>query len=84
MESSTSPSARRHRRPRRACDEDSRAEGGRRPSARFAGGGQDATAFADKISDAWIAFARTGDPTRRSCLVGPSLNASRRPTMVFT
>ena len=31
-------------------------------SAQLTGGGPEAMALADKISDAWIAFARTGDP----------------------
>ncbi len=31
-------------------------------SANLTGGGPEAIALADKVSDAWIAFARTGDP----------------------
>jgi para-nitrobenzyl esterase len=52
-------------------------------SARFTGGGQDAMALADKISDAWIAFARSGDPNTKKLPRWPAFNASERPTMVF-
>jgi para-nitrobenzyl esterase len=52
-------------------------------SSRFTGGGQDAMALADKISDAWIAFARTGDPNTKKLPRWPAFNPTDRPTMVF-
>jgi para-nitrobenzyl esterase len=47
------------------------------------GGGAEAVALADKVSDAWIAFARTGDPNTPKLPRWPAFNASDRPTMVF-
>jgi para-nitrobenzyl esterase len=52
-------------------------------SSNFTGGGADAMALADRISDAWIAFARTGDPNTRKLPRWPAFNAADRPTMVF-
>lgn len=47
------------------------------------GGGPEAMALADKISDAWIAFARTGDPNTKKLPRWPRFNPADRPTMVF-
>jgi len=47
------------------------------------GGGADAMALADKVSDAWIAFARTGDPNTPKLPHWPGFNAAERPTMVI-
>jgi len=52
-------------------------------SSRLTGGGQEAMALADKISDAWIAFARSGDPNTKKLPHWPAFNATDRPTMVF-
>ena len=52
-------------------------------SSRITGGGQEAMALADKISDAWIAFARTGDPNTKKLPHWPAFNPTDRPTMVF-
>jgi para-nitrobenzyl esterase len=52
-------------------------------SARITGGGPEAMALADKISDAWIAFARTGDPNTKKLPHWPAFNPTDRPTMVF-
>ena len=40
-------------------------------------------ALADKVSDAWIAFARTGDPNTPKLPHWPAFNATERPTMVI-
>ena len=52
-------------------------------SARLTGGGPDAAALADKVSDAWIAFARTGDPNTPKLPDWPAFTARDRATMVI-
>ncbi len=48
----------------------------------FAGEGPDADALAATVGDAWLAFARTGDPSTDS-LPWPSFEAKRRSTMIL-
>ena len=52
-------------------------------TSRMTSGSPDAPALADKVSDAWIAFARTGDPNTPKLPRWPAFNATNRPTMVF-
>ena len=52
-------------------------------SSRLTAGSPDAPALADKVSDAWIAFARKGDPNTPKLPRWPAFNANDRPTMVF-
>lgn len=52
-------------------------------AARLTGGGPEAMALADKVSDTWIAFARTGNPNQPKMPRWPAFNAADRPTMVF-
>ena len=52
-------------------------------SARFTGGGPRAAALADKMSDAWIAFARTGNPNTPKLPTWTPYDAAQRATMVF-
>ena len=52
-------------------------------SSRLTGGGPEAMALADRISSAWIAFARTGDPNTPKLPRWPAFNPTDRPTMVF-
>ena len=52
-------------------------------ATRLTGGGPEAMALADKVSDAWIAFARTGDPNTPKLPRWPSFTAADRSTMVF-
>ncbi len=50
---------------------------------RLTGGGPEAMALADKVSDAWIAFARTGNPNTPKLPRWTPFHATDRPTMVF-
>jgi para-nitrobenzyl esterase len=50
---------------------------------RLTGGGPDAVALADRVSDAWIAFARTGNPNTPKLPSWTKYNSTDRPTMVF-
>jgi para-nitrobenzyl esterase len=52
-------------------------------SKRFTGGGTRPAALADKMSDAWIAFARTGDPNTSKLPKWAPYTAAQRATMVF-
>jgi para-nitrobenzyl esterase len=47
------------------------------------GGGADAKALADKMSDAWIAFARKGDPNHPGLPAWAPFSAAGGETMVF-
>jgi para-nitrobenzyl esterase len=47
------------------------------------GGGPDAMALADRMSDAWLQFARTGDPNVAKLPTWPAYDAANRSTMVF-
>lgn len=49
----------------------------------FTGGGPRAAALADKMSDAWIAFARSGDPATPKLPEWTPYDRARRATMVF-
>jgi para-nitrobenzyl esterase len=51
--------------------------------ARLTSSSPDAPALADKVSDAWIAFARTGDPNIAKLPRWPAFEPKSRPTMVF-
>jgi para-nitrobenzyl esterase len=52
-------------------------------SARITGGGPEAIALADKVSDTWIAFARTGNPNTSKLPHWPAFTAKNRATMVI-
>jgi para-nitrobenzyl esterase len=51
--------------------------------AKLTGGGPEAIALADKVSDAWIAFARTGDPNTPKLPHWPAFTGTDRATMVI-
>ena len=51
--------------------------------ANLTGGGPEAIALADKVSDAWIAFARTGNPNTPKLPHWPAFNVKDRATMVI-
>lgn len=50
--------------------------------ARFTGGGPPALALADFVQEAWLAFARTGDPSTPT-QPWPRYDREHRPTMVL-
>lgn len=50
---------------------------------RFAGSGPAAEALSQRMMDAWIAFACTGNPSHEGIGDWPPYEASTRPTMVF-
>jgi para-nitrobenzyl esterase len=52
-------------------------------SARLTGGDADAMSLADKVSDAWIAFARTGNPNTRKMPLWPEFTSKERATLVI-
>jgi para-nitrobenzyl esterase len=52
-------------------------------ATRLTGGGPEALALADKVSDTWLAFARTGSPNTSKLPRWPAFNPTDRPTMVF-
>ena len=47
------------------------------------GGGKEAHALADKMSRAWISFARTGDPNHKGLPNWPKYNSDNGATMLF-
>jgi para-nitrobenzyl esterase len=51
--------------------------------AKLTGGGPVAKALADKVSDAWIAFARTGNPNTPKLPKWPAFTAANHETMVI-
>jgi para-nitrobenzyl esterase len=55
---------------------------GRGELAAFTGAGPEADALAERMMDAWLAFARTGDPSTDE-LPWPEYDADTRPTVVF-
>jgi para-nitrobenzyl esterase len=52
-------------------------------AARLTGAGPEAMALADRVSDTWIAFAKTGDPNTPKLPRWTPFNATDRPTMVI-
>jgi len=47
------------------------------------GTGQDPNTLADKISSAWVAFVRSGNPNQKGLPNWPSFDNSQRATMIF-
>lgn len=52
-------------------------------SSALTGGGAEAMALADKVSDSWIAFARSGDPNQPKLPRWPRYDSTNRYTMVL-
>jgi para-nitrobenzyl esterase len=52
-------------------------------TTRLTGGGPEAMALADKLSDTWIAFARTGNPNNPKMPRWPAFNTKDYPVMVI-
>jgi para-nitrobenzyl esterase len=47
------------------------------------GGGKDAYALAEKVSKAWVSFARTGNPNHKGLPNWPTYTAQNTATMHF-
>jgi len=52
-------------------------------ASRLTAGAPGAQALADKVSDAWLAFARSGDPNTPALPHWPAFDAEKRATMMF-
>jgi len=52
-------------------------------SAFCTGGGPEPRALAAKVSDAWVNFARKGDPNHPGLPAWPKFNAEKGPVMIF-
>jgi para-nitrobenzyl esterase len=50
---------------------------------RFAGAGREAESLSQQMMDAWLAFARTGDPNVDTASAWPTYDSDRRATRVF-
>jgi para-nitrobenzyl esterase len=51
--------------------------------ATMTGGGPEARELAARMADAWVAFARTGNPNHKGLPKWPEFTAAQCPTMVF-
>ncbi len=56
---------------------------GKNGNPRFTGDGPDAHKLAGQMMDAWIAFAKTGDPSHSSIGRWPAYSSEKRDTMIF-
>jgi para-nitrobenzyl esterase len=56
---------------------------GRSGDPRFTGEGPDAQLLCEQMMDAWLAFAKTSDPSHRGIGRWPAYDASGRSTMIF-
>ena len=49
----------------------------------YSGKGEDAETLSEKMMDAWIAFAHTGNPNNKSILEWPSYDSNNRSTIIL-
>jgi para-nitrobenzyl esterase len=56
---------------------------GRNGNPGFTGTGADADRLSQRMMDAWIAFAKTGDPSHPGIGKWPAYSSGTRPTMIF-
>jgi len=52
-------------------------------AAHMIGNGPDRQALADKMSAAWVAFARSGNPNHKGLAQWPAFTSKDRATMIF-
>ncbi len=52
-------------------------------TAFMTGTGRDRQSLADRMSEAWVSFARTGNPNHAGLPAWPAFDAAKRATMVF-
>jgi para-nitrobenzyl esterase len=50
---------------------------------RFTGAGDEALALSERMQDAWLAFAKTGDPSTEALGQWPAYDTDRRATMIL-
>jgi para-nitrobenzyl esterase len=56
---------------------------GKNGNPRFTGTGEDADQLSRHMMDAWIAFAKTGDPSHAGIGTWPAYSSAERQTMIF-
>ena len=57
---------------------------GKNGNTKFSGEGAEADHLAEQMMDAWIAFAKSGDPSHPGIGAWPAYNAATRETMIFS
>jgi para-nitrobenzyl esterase len=56
---------------------------GKNGNAAFSGAGAEAEELSEQMMDAWLAFARTGDPSHPGIGAWPAYSTDKRHTMIF-
>jgi para-nitrobenzyl esterase len=56
---------------------------GKNSTTNFSGTGEEANDLAEQMMDAWIAFAKSGDPSHSGIGTWPAYNTATRDTMIF-
>ena len=56
---------------------------GKSSTTNFSGTGEEANHLAEQMMDAWIAFAKSGDPSHPGIGIWPAYDTTKRQTMIF-